>query len=115
MPPLPLPSQFLAAGAALVLAACAGATPIVLRLQVVTAADWTDPAALRGAVEQVAGVPVRDAAGVAPRRHAITLECADAAACAAARERLQASPLFVEVADDTRQRTPVPPAPSSTR
>lgn len=97
------------------LAGCAAASPASLRLQVTTAADWADAAALRQAVASAAGVGLRDVAGIAPRRFALTLDCADAAACEAARGRLQASALFTEVADDPRQRTPVPPASASSR
>lgn len=112
------PSQTRLAGCAafvLAVAACAAAEPLTLRLQVETSADWPDPDALRLAAAQAAGVPVPDLAGVAPRRYTLTLACADAAACAQARQRLQASPLFTRVDDDPRQRPPAPPAPATTR
>lgn len=95
------------------LAACATAAPVAVRLQVATAADWADAAALQRALADVAGTPVRDVAGIAPRRFALTLDCPDAAACDVARERLRASALVAEVADDRRER--LPPAPNLPR
>ncbi len=96
------------------LAACAAAAPVAQRLQVTTAAEWSDVAALQTAAAQAAGVSVRDVAGVAPRRFALTLECPDAAACADARRRLIASSLVVDVAEDARARA-TPPPPGTTR
>ena len=86
-----------------------------LRLQVITAADWADLAALQRAAAEAAGTPVRDVAGIAPRRFALTLDCADAAACDTARERLRASALVSEVADDRRERLPPAPSPPIAR
>ena len=95
----------------MLLAACAAASSVSLRLQVTTAADWADLAALRRAAAEAARTPVRDVAGVAPRRFALTLDCPDATACDAARARLQASALVTAVADDRRERLPPAPHP----
>jgi hypothetical protein len=105
----------LAAAAALALAACAVASPVSLRLQVTTAADWADLAALQRAAAEAAGTTVRDVAGIAPRRFALTLDCPDAVACDASRERLRASALVTDVADDRRERPPPSPHPPSSR
>jgi hypothetical protein len=103
-----------AAAAACVLAACAAAAPVTLRLSVLARADWPDPQALRSDAARVAGVPV-EVAAIAPRRYALSLTCPDERTCAEARQRLQGSTLFAEVADDTRERVPAPPPPSTTR
>lgn len=93
------------------LVACAGATPKQsLRVQVTTANDWPDLTLLAERAAQSAGVPVRDVAGIAPRRYAFTLDCSTAAECEQALQRLAAERgLIVSVERDTRSAVPNPP------
>jgi len=98
------------------LAACSHGAPTRLRLQVRTVADWSDPAALAARVAQVASVPVQSTAGISPRLFALTLDCADAAVCAAARARLVAERSLIEsVQDDRHVPSPSRPAASTAR
>lgn len=84
------------------------------RVQVKTAGDWTDLDALGERVARSAGVPVRDVAGIAPRRYVLTLACASAAECDLAMQRLSAEPGLIEsVSLDSRARIPSPPSPTS--
>jgi hypothetical protein len=112
-----LSSRRLAVLAAAALAACTHATaPAAPRVLVSTSADWLDPAAFAARAAQVAGVPVRDVAAVSPRLYALTLDCPDAPACAAARSRLAADRSFAQrVSDDARVPSPTQPASSSAR
>jgi hypothetical protein len=96
--------------------ACSHAAPAGMRLQLRTVADWPDAAALAARVAQVTALPVRDATGIAPRLFALTLDCVDEAACAAARARLLAERSLIEsVHDDRRIPSPSRPAASTAR
>lgn len=92
------------------LVACAGASPKQsLRVQVTTASDWPDLRTLGDRAARSAGVPVRDVAGVAPRRYAFTLDCANAAECELAVKRLAAERELIEsVVRDERAGVPAP-------
>ena len=92
------PRRLLVSLLATALSACAAPPPGGARLQVATAADWSDMAALQRAAAQAAGVPVLETSAVSSRQFVLVLDCADAPACDAARERLRASPLFTDVA-----------------
>ena len=99
------------------LVACATAAPKYnLRVQVTTATDWSDLAAFGERAAQSAGVPVRNVAGIAPRRYAFTLACANAAECELAMQRLKAEAgLIQSVEIDGRSQTPRTPTPSTSR
>ncbi|CAN5368840.1 hypothetical protein BH11PSE9_BH11PSE9_06830 [soil metagenome] len=87
-----------------------------LRIQVGTVVDWPSLPALAARIAAIAGVKVHDIAGIAPQRVAVTLECADAAACDAAVERLAAERSVVaEVAPDARRKLPTRPPRSEAK
>lgn len=100
--------------------AASGASPAPpvegLRVQIRTVADGPALPALSARLAAIAGVPVRDIAGIAPQRFAVTLECADAAACDGAVARLIAErALIAEVIPDARRKLPTrPPRSEST-
>lgn len=98
---------------AALLAGCAhsGRGPVEWRLQVRTAAEWPDLAALTDRAAQVAGVPVSsDVNPIAPRWYALTLQCEDRSACKRATMKLAAQPqLFVELRRDEQRSTPSRP------
>ena len=107
----------LAAGAAL--GACSHAAPQPgddarpLQLLVRSAGDWPDAAAFAQRAAERAGVPVRGARIVGPRRYALTLLCIPGAGCDEARRRLLGDgSVIAEVQVDARRALPRPPAAS---
>ena len=110
--------------AAAVLAGCAASTAVDaappppaapdLRLIVETVDDWPSAASFAERAARAAGVPVADALPLGPWRFALTLRCADAAACERARQRLAAdTALVADVQTPARRTLPAPPARST--
>ena len=109
--------------AAAVLAGCAAPTagdaataPAApdLRVIVETVDDWPSAASFAERAARAAGVPVADALPLGPWRFALTLRCADAAACERARQRLAAdTALVADVQTPARRTLPAPPARST--
>ena len=105
------------------LAGCAGSAagdavppPTVpdLRLIVETVDDWPNAAAFAERAGRAAGVPVADVLPFGPWRFALTLRCADAAACEGARRRLAAdTALVADVQTPARRTLPARPARST--
>ena len=113
-----------AALAVAVLAGCAGSTAVDaappppaapdLRLIVETVDDWPGAAPFAERAARAAGVPVADVLPLGPWRFALTLRCADAAACERARQRLAAdTALVADVQIPARRTLPAPPARST--
>jgi hypothetical protein len=100
-----------AAAVAGTLSACAApagdpeAKPVEVRLMVKLIRPSDDQAGIAAEVGRVAGVPARYASMVSASWHALSLRCADAAACDAAIERLrQARSSFEAVELEGRKR-----------
>ena len=100
-----------AAAVAGTLGACAApaadpaAKPVEVRLMVKLTRPSDDKAGIAAEVSRVAGVPAGYASMVSANWHALSLRCADAAACDAAIERLrQARSSFEAVELDGRKR-----------
>ena len=113
-----------AALAAAVLAGCAGSTAVDaapppsaapdLRVIVETVDDWPSAASFAERAARAAGVPVVDVLPLGPWRFALTLRCADAAACERARWRLAAdAALVADVQTPARRTLPAPPGRST--
>ena len=78
--------------------------------------DWPSLPALATRLATIAGVPVRDIAGIAPQRVSVTLECVDATECDRAVARLVAEPAVIaEVIPDARRRLPTRPPRSESK
>lgn len=76
-----------------------------------TVQAWPSPEAAADALAAAAGVPVRGASPLGARLYALTLDCADEAACDAAQQRLQArTDLVRSLQRDQRRRLPARPA-----
>lgn len=87
-----------------------------LRVQVQTVTDWPSLPALAARLAAIAGVPVRDIAGIAPQRVSVTLECADTTACDRAVARLAAErAVIAEVTPDARRKLPTRPPRSESK
>lgn len=106
-----LAAPFLAVAAAGALTACAAPAPatdagaVELRLMVKLARPAQDGAVIAADVGRVAGVPASYRSLVSADWHALSLRCADAAACERAVERLrQAKATFEAVELDGRKR-----------
>ena len=85
-----------------------------LRVIVETVDDWASPASFAEHAARSAGVPVADVLPLGPWRFALTLRCADAAACERARQRLAAdTALVADVQTPARRTLPAPPARST--
>ena len=85
-----------------------------LRLIVETVDDWPSAAPFAEHAARAAGVPVADVLPLGPGRFALTLRCADAAACERARQRLAAdTALVADVQLPARRTLPAPPARSN--
>ena len=85
-----------------------------LRLIVETVDDWPSAAAFAERAGRAAGVPVADVLPFGPWRFALTLRCADAAACEGARRRLAAdTALVADVQTPARRTLPARPARST--
>ena len=114
-----------AALAAAALAGCAGSVadtaatvplPAVpdLRLIVETVDDWPGAAPFAERAARAAGVPVADVLPLGPWRFALTLRCANAAACERAGQRLAAdTALIADVQLPARRTLPATPARST--
>jgi hypothetical protein len=101
MPRFPL----IAALLSLALAACAAEPPQELRLLVKLTRASVDGAEIARLASASAGMPVRYAAPVSERWHAVLLSCPDAQACEAAIGRLRADKAVFEQAErDERKR-----------
>ena len=111
--------------AATALAGCAASStaadtaappPVVpdLRVIVETVDDWPSAASFAERAARAAGVPGADVLPLGPWRFALTLRCADAAACERARQRLAAdTALVADVQTPARRTRPAPPARST--
>jgi len=106
-----------AAGAAI--GACSQPTPQPggdarpLHLLVSSVGDWPDAATFAQRAAELAGVPVRGASIVGPRRYALTLSCSPGAGCDEARRRLLGDgSVIADVQPDARRALPRPPAAS---
>lgn len=87
-----------------------------LRVQVRTVTDWSSLPALAARLAAIAGVPVRDIAGIETQRVAVTLECADTAACDQAVARLAAErAVIADVTPDARRKLPTRPPRSESK
>ncbi|MDB6002240.1 MAG: hypothetical protein JWP52_3939, partial [Rhizobacter sp.] len=89
--------------------ASADQSPSGVRVMVKLAKPTVDRAAVAAHAQDVAGVPVQATNAVSPDWHALSLACANAAACDAAIARLRADTgAFVAIETDARRRPLTP-------